>query len=385
MRYLEKTMTTIGFVIHYPSIEHFFSVTGLPGKLLRRFQFLPVKEIIRLLPPYLFLKTPPLISKTGDSVKGYIVMAPFLPEHLVTWGEDLVLQKILQASRIAERLDAKIIGLGGFASIAGNEGEEISKRIRVAVTSGNTYTAAMALQGLRRAAGLMGIQLNKATAAIIGATGDIGSACARILAREVKALHLAARNGGRLNDLASSLQRENNCSVKIAKYVKDAIHDADLILTATSSMTTLIGPQDVKTGTVICDVAIPHNVATDILQHRNDVFVFEGGLAKLPNRIIERTPELVHLSSDGTTVFGCLAEVMILALEGRLENYSLGRGNITPDCVQEIELMANRHGFQLADFCYDGTRFTEDQINGIRFNAEKRTRPHFFGTISAIA
>lgn len=41
-------------------------------------------------------------------------------------------------------------------------------------------------------------------------------------------------------------------------------------------------------------------------------------------------------------------EGMVLALEGRFEPFSQGRGFITPERVQEIEAIAARHGIHLA-------------------------------------
>jgi hypothetical protein len=41
-------------------------------------------------------------------------------------------------------------------------------------------------------------------------------------------------------------------------------------------------------------------------------------------------------------------EGMVLALEGRFEPFSQGRGFITPQRVQEIEAIAARHGIHLA-------------------------------------
>jgi fatty aldehyde-generating acyl-ACP reductase len=47
--------------------------------------------------------------------------------------------------------------------------------------------------------------------------------------------------------------------------------------------------------------------------------------------------------------FACMAEGMILALEGRMESYSLGR-DIAVDRVPEIEALGAKHGFQLGGF-----------------------------------
>ena len=48
-----------------------------------------------------------------------------------------------------------------------------------------------------------------------------------------------------------------------------------------------------------------------------------------------------------------MLEGMVLALEGRFEPYSQGKGFITCQRVQEIESIAARHGIRLAPF-YNG-------------------------------
>jgi fatty aldehyde-generating acyl-ACP reductase len=51
-------------------------------------------------------------------------------------------------------------------------------------------------------------------------------------------------------------------------------------------------------------------------------------------------------------VRGCLLEGMVLAMEGRRDSFSKGRGQITPEKIEEIWEMALRHGFPLAPFFY---------------------------------
>jgi hypothetical protein len=73
------------------------------------------------------------------------------------------------------------------------------------------------------------------------------------------------------------------------------------------------------------------------------------------------------LSLAGTTPFpdvvhGCLLEGMALALEGRFEPYSQGRGFITPQRVEEIESIAARHGIYLAPL-YNADGPVEDGLD----------------------
>ena len=53
---------------------------------------------------------------------------------------------------------------------------------------------------------------------------------------------------------------------------------------------------------------------------------------------------------------------MALALEGRFESFSQGRGFITPQRVEEIETIAARHGIHLAPL-YNGDGPVEDSLD----------------------
>jgi fatty aldehyde-generating acyl-ACP reductase len=66
----------------------------------------------------------------------------------------------------------------------------------------------------------------------------------------------------------------------------------------------------------------------------------------------------------------CMAETMILALDGRYEDYTIGK-DITVAQVEEMQEMAERHGFKLAGFRSFEKALTEEKIASIRANAEK--------------
>jgi len=56
---------------------------------------------------------------------------------------------------------------------------------------------------------------------------------------------------------------------------------------------------------------------------------------------------------------------MILTMEGRFENFSIGRG-LSFEHVQEIEMLAARNGFQLAGFRAFDEPVTQDKIDQVR-------------------
>jgi fatty aldehyde-generating acyl-ACP reductase len=62
---------------------------------------------------------------------------------------------------------------------------------------------------------------------------------------------------------------------------------------------------------------------------------------------------------------------MILTLEGRFENFSLGRG-IKLEKVEEINNLGKKHGFKLAGFRSFEQFITDEAISKIRDNAEKK-------------
>jgi predicted amino acid dehydrogenase len=63
--------------------------------------------------------------------------------------------------------------------------------------------------------------------------------------------------------------------------------------------------------------------------------------------------------------YACMAETMALALEGRFEDYTLGK-NITRDRVEEITKIAHKHGFRLSGFRSFEKAVTPEQIETIR-------------------
>ena len=360
-------MQKFAFINHFLDLHLLYEHLWFPG--IRRFPPRALKSLIARLPPYRYMQIGPIRSRIGMEALGIGVLCPFLPEHFVTIDGHRVFKKIVEAVHIAERFGAKIVGLGGFTSVFGDEGVEVSKHVQIAVTSGNTYTAALSVEGLLKAAELMGVNISESRIAIIGATGDIGSICAKILAKKSGEIVLAARNENRLNDFANDLRRVTTTSVVVTKYVRDAVKGSDLILTAASAITTVLEEGDLKPGSIVCDVGYPANVGRDLRRRRPDILIFEGGLAtwdfcdELPQR------EKMENFSPRGTIHGCLAETILLTLEEKFENFSLGRGHINEDFIRQILELARRHGFKLAPFHYGKKCYSQEDIIRIKNEA----------------
>jgi fatty aldehyde-generating acyl-ACP reductase len=148
-----------------------------------------------------------------------------------------------------------------------------------------------------------------------------------------------------------------------------------LILTATSSTQDIIQPEDLLPGAVVCELSLPHDVSRRVALERPDVLVTEGG-----NMVVPGTPYFERVREPGQefdlnlpprTALACMSETMVLALEHRAESYTLGRG-IDVNKVVEIEEMATRCGFTLADMRAFDAAITPEKIAATREAATLR-------------
>ena len=170
-----------------------------------------------------------------------------------------------------------------------------------------------------------------------------------------------ARNRGRLEKLSDTITTECGRPPEIEADIAAAIRTADVVITATSSTGNIIRAEDLRSGALVCDVSLPHDVCREVASARPDVLVIEGGLVELPGDVEFGFdfgyPPKVSLA--------CMAETILLALEGRHENFSLGRG-LSLDQVEEISRLADRHGFKLAGFRSFDRFVTDEAIEAVR-------------------
>jgi predicted amino acid dehydrogenase len=211
----------------------------------------------------------------------------------------------------------------------------------------------------------MGKDLRYAEVAIVGASGSIGSACARILSREVRHINLIARRIAPLEELAQELNGHGAATFSVSSDVKSCLHKADVVIAVTSAVDFIIDPADLKSGAVVCDVARPRNVSRNVSAQRNDVLVIEGGVIHVPGNVDFH----FNFGFPPQTCFACMAETMILALEGRYENFTLGR-NLIPSQIDTISGLAKKHGFTLAGFRNFEHAVTKEMIESIRENVK---------------
>lgn len=355
-------MYSFAFMIHPIDVSDvarkFGFLKRMPGSLVERF--------LRMVPPLNISKITGIRSRY-NAVEGIFVCCPLTTRQMIDLPEEYVIKRIVQTGKLAQKLGVKVLGLGAFTSVVGDAGLTVAKELEIAVTTGNSYTVATAIQGTREAARLMGHDLGRAEVVVLGATGSIGRVCARLLAKEVNKLTLVARDRSRLEELARKILYESGLAVKITSNVKHAVGSAQVVVAVTSAVDSIIGPDDLMPGAVVCDVSRPRNVSKQVLEQRDDVLVIEGGVVKVPGPVNFN----FNFGFPPGMAYACMSETMLLALEQRYESYTLGR-DLSLRQVEEISGLAEKHGFELAGFRSFERAMSMETIEGIKRNALSR-------------
>jgi predicted amino acid dehydrogenase len=310
-----------------------------------------IHYLSRIWPPlYISHVTGVRSEATGKEIEGWLVACPFTARQVLRLPTQTVYTKIVRTGYLAQGLGARILGLGAFTSVAGDGGVTVAERLGMPVTTGRSLTVAVSLKALERAARDRAIRLASATVAVVGATGSIGSACAKILAPRAGELILVGHvDSGlaesRLAQERARVEAAGTCRVRTSVHIGD-IHEADVVLSTTSAARSIIQPQHFKRGAIVCDVALPPDVSPQVARERNDVLVIEGGVVDVPGEVDFN----FDFGLPPGKAYACMAETMVLALEGRYESYSLGK-RIQVGQVREMAQLARKHGFRLSAIC----------------------------------
>ena len=263
--------------------------------------------------------------------------------------------------------------------------------LKVTVDFENTVVAAV--DSVFKAVTELGTKLNEATIAVVGATGAIGRGVAILLSEEVGRLvlignparpeqsrkrllkvaadicrHLAERiaaggpvapgtlaeallNRGPVPTpdadaedflaLAETLEAEGRLLITVD--LDALLPEADLVVTATSSVEDLVTPKNLKFGAAVCDLSRPPNVSRAVKDARPDVLVIDGGVVAVPG-----LADLGwNFGFEKGLAYACMAETMILGLEHHYEDTSIGTDLNLPT-ILALRQKGHELGFRLA-------------------------------------
>ncbi|MBX6396265.1 MAG: shikimate dehydrogenase, partial [Alicyclobacillaceae bacterium] len=208
--------------------------------------------------------------------------------------------------------------------------------------------------------------------AVLGATGAVGRVCVEILAAKGRTVYAHVRDGRKAEVLREYFrQRGLEARLGFDDDLRRVLRRAPLVIACSSAVEAVVQAEDLLPGAVVCDVARPRDVSRRVADSRPDVLVIDGGLVKVPGGY----PGRLDLGLPPDTVYACMAETMVLALEGRIEPFTLGR-NLTADQVREMEGLARKHGFRLGEFRSFERALSREAVARTRQIAETLRKTH---------
>ncbi|MGB0563006.1 MAG: long-chain acyl-[acyl-carrier-protein] reductase [Spirulinaceae cyanobacterium] len=333
-----------GLIGHLTSLEHAQSVAHQRGYTEYGEQGL---DFWCSAPPQI-IDTFTVKSATGQVIQGKYVESFFVPEMLAQRRIKAAIRKVLNAMAAAQKNDIAITALGGFSSII-FENFNLKEQSNVRgveldfarFTTGNTHTAYIICRQLETLAPKLGIDLAKATVAVCGATGDIGSAVCRWINQktDVQDLLLIARNQERLGNLQAELGRGKILDLESALPLADIV-----VWVASMPRGVDIGEIALKDPCLLIDGGYPKNMDTQLQQP--GIHVLKGGIVEHSLDIDWDIMEIVEMDVPDRQLFACFAEAMLLEFEGWHTNFSWGRNQITVEKMERIGAASVKHGFR---------------------------------------
>lgn len=357
----EAAVNRFAFVIHPLSTDFI-----LQHKWFRWARFFPrwlVERVAANVPPLYISRIKGIQSPaTGQRTEGILIALGATPGELMRRDPAFTYRRLIRASRMAERMGARLMGLGAFTSVVGDAGITVAQKADIAITSGNSLTVAATLESAKLAVVKMGNSLEQSSTGnvmVIGATGSIGSVCSRLLAQAGPAITLVAPRPEKLIALKQTIETETpSAKVRISTTADDFVGEADLIVTTTTALNTrIVDITKCKPGAVICDIARPPDISAEEASLRPDVLVIESGEILLPGE-----PDYGYdIGLPPGVAYACLAETALLAMEGRFEDFTLGR-DIEMERVKEIYRLYKKHGLQLSGIRSHGRFLTDEDL-----------------------
>ncbi len=383
-----RNIRRFAFVVHPLSQDYIRKGMPIP-KSTPKFIMDRIETVAAHMPPMVYCKMDNIISPSGAEAEGWLISVGGTPKEMLSRSPEFTYRRLLHAAKIAQGLGAQIMGLGAFTKVVGDAGITVARRAPLPITTGNSYSASGALWAAADAMKRMGlVKLEKngkriqAKTMVIGASGSIGSVSARLLAMAFEQVVIAGRDLKKLEELKRSILKDTPDADVVCSIDYDSLlHDMDMIVTSTSGAgKKILDIMKVKPGCVITDVARPLDLPPEEVAKRPDVLVIESGEIELPTKV--RGMKSIGLPPN--VVFACMAETIVLALEGRFEVFTVGR-DTEWDKVKEIYKLGIKNGMKLSAISGVNGAFTDEDIAKVVTLAKKARLKWKSGSVSGEA
>jgi len=330
-------MKSFAYIVNPVTIEQVKEFWGiakaLPGFIL--------KPSLSKVGPFKVRHIRRIKSAQAHAVSVFLILLPLLQE-LRTLEEELIIDKIISASRIAQNLGAKILGLSGYLSLIQDKRNLLAKNLKIPMTSGNSYASWSVFEAIYRMSRARGLDLKQARVAVIGAANSIGNLCARKLSGAAGSITIFDKEEEELEATREEMLQLNPLEVIISPDADSAVKAADIVVNASLSSPEPFRSEVLKPNAVVCDISLFAG-CSQLVKSRPDVTVIQCGLIRLPAGqglgINSRLPKGIIPAS--------FAEAVLLTLEEKFTNYSLLGEGLNLDKLEDIADLGARCGFEV--------------------------------------
>lgn len=311
-----------------------------------------------------------IVSARGAVCEGIVHYMPLTAEEMLAQPRAIA-RRVIEGVDSLKEQGAQLVGLGGFTAIVGNRGLQTLERTGVPVTTGNSLTAYAAYRNVLEAMERLEVNPVDTEVAVVGYPGSIALAIAKLLGHDGCRLCLIHRGGEeQARQGLEYLPEDLRGRVRLSNDMQSCYDSVRFYVAATSSGC-VIDPYRLAPGSVVVDAALPRDVMP-YRQDRSDILIVDGGLVSAGSSL-RFGGESMGLSPK-KFLNGCLAETLVLGLEGRAEPFSIGR-ELPEDKVLEIGRLAEGHGLLPTPMASYGERLTQSDFDGLRRFHHPRSQP----------
>jgi hypothetical protein len=151
-----RNIRRFAFVIHPLSQNYIKNAFPIP-KATPKFVMDKVETLAAHMPPMVYCKMSNIVSPTGAEAEGWLISVGGTPKEMLSRSPEFTYRRLLQASKMAEKMGAQIMGLGAFTKVVGDAGVTVARRSSLPITTGNSYSASGALWAAADAIRRMGL------------------------------------------------------------------------------------------------------------------------------------------------------------------------------------------------------------------------------------
>ncbi len=275
-----------------------------------------------------------ITSQNGENCCGSHLIIPLVPQ-MILQDQNLALEMTASACQMAQEQGAEIIGLALMLGKIGRRGQDLKQRVDTPITNGDSYLVFNCLQVLMKLLDFFEREPEQEKVAIYGFPSAIGTLLSECLLSRGIDVTLVAKPTRHCRRFINETSGKYHASLGLASSLREAQKECKIIFTV-GAEGQIVNVNELDKPAIIIDVSFPRNAPLN----SGKALVIDTGIVSLSGRSL-------HVSGFyPNKVLPCLTELIILSLEERREDYSLGR-NLTPAKVEEIGNLAQKYGFEV--------------------------------------